>query len=70
MQYLGIDALKRMASDFGLDNVNVVPNADKPLDTYLRARIEGRGLWRWCLILCLVMLLAETALIKFNFDRK
>lgn len=64
MQFLGNDALESMAGDFGLDNVSIVPNPDKPLDTYLRERMEGRSLWRWCLILSLLMLLTEIILLK------
>lgn len=64
MQFLGNDALESMAGDFGLDNVSIVPNPDKPLDTYLRERMEGRGLWRWCLIISLLMLLIEIILLR------
>lgn len=64
MQFLGNDALQSMAGDFGLQNVSIVPNPDKPLDTYLRERMEGRSLWRWCLILSLLMLLTEIFLLK------
>ncbi|MBQ6956886.1 MAG: BatA and WFA domain-containing protein [Bacteroidales bacterium] len=64
MTFLGVDALQRTANDYGLNNVSVVPNPDKPLDVFLRERMDGRSLWRWCLIFSLLMLLTEIILIK------
>ena len=58
--------IQALIDDFGLTNVALVPNPDKPLDTYLREQMEGRSLWRWCLILSLLMLLAEILLVKIK----
>lgn len=66
MQFLENDAIQALIDDFGLNNVSLVPNPDKPIDTYLREQMEGRSLWRWCLILSLLMLLAEILLVKIK----
>lgn len=66
MQFLGTDAVQSLIDDYGLDNVSLVPNPDKPIDSYLREQMEGRSLWRWCLILSLLMLLAEILLVKIK----
>lgn len=66
MLFMGNDALETLAKDFGIDNVSIVPNPDKPLDTFIRERMEGRSLWRWCLILSLLMLLTEILLLKLK----
>lgn len=70
MEFLGVDALESMVDDFGIENVSIVPNPDKPLDNYLRERMEGRSLWRWCVILALLMLLVEVVLLKVNIGAK
>lgn len=64
MSFLGRNALNQMIKDYNLRNCSVVRNVDKPLDKYLKEQMEGRRLWRWCLALCLLMLLAEILLIK------
>lgn len=64
MTFLGRDALMQIIKDNNLKNCSVVRNVDKPLDSYLKEQMDGRSLWRWCLALCLLMLLAEVLLIK------
>ncbi|MBQ1409330.1 MAG: BatA and WFA domain-containing protein [Bacteroidales bacterium] len=70
MLFMTQDDLEKIAKDQGLDNVSVVPNPDKPLDNYLRERMEGRTLWRLCLILSLLMLLTEILLLKIKIKSK
>lgn len=64
MQFLGGDGLKRVFNDYNLSGCSVIENVDKPLDTYLKERMEGRHLWRWCVALSLLMLLVEILLIR------
>ena len=64
MQFLGRDALTQMLKDYNLKECSVVRNVDKPLDSYLKEQMEGRRLWRLCLVLSLLMLLAEVILVK------
>lgn len=55
------DAIK----DYQLGNNEVLRHADKPLDEMIRRQHEGTPLWRWCVMLALLMLLAEILLIRF-----
>lgn len=50
----------------GRHGYSVVRNAAKPLDQQLRERDNGHSLWRLCLVLALLMLAAETILLKIN----
>lgn len=64
MECLGTDGLSRLLKDNGIESFDVVRNADKPLDRYIKEKSEGHQLWHWCVILCLLMLLAEILLIR------
>lgn len=64
MRFYNKSELEKMMRDAGVEGVSVVPSPDKPLDKYLQDRMEGRGLWRWCIILCLLMLLTEIVLVR------
>ena len=59
-----------MLKDYNLDNISVVNNVDKPLDSYLKERMDGKQLWRLCLVLSLLMLLAEILLIRIPKKKK
>ena len=48
----------------GYPGVTLVRNAVKPLDQEIRSRDSGTPLWRWCILLALAALLAETLLLK------
>ena len=65
MQFLGADAVRRLLKDFHLEHCSVVMQAEKPLDGYLKEQMEGRSLWRWCIVLALLMLLVEIVLIRW-----
>lgn len=70
MRFLGRDALSSLVKDHNLTGCSVVRNVDKPLDTYLKEQMTGRSLWRWCLMLSLLMLLIEILLIRLPLLRK
>lgn len=70
MHFLGSEAVAKMVDDFHLDHCGVVKNIDKPLDTYLKQQMEGRPLWRYCILLALAMLLAEIILIRYPSKKK
>ena len=65
MQYLSPSAVAQLIKDYHLDHCSVVAQAEKPLDGYLKSQMEGRQLWRWCIVLALLMMLAEIALIRW-----
>lgn len=65
MQFLGPGAVGQLIKDFHLDHFGVVKQVDKPLDNYLKEQMEGRSLWRWCIVLALLMLLVEIVLIRW-----
>ena len=69
MNFIDRDALLKQLKDYNLDGYDVVRNADKPLDTYLKEQMEGRRLWRWCIALSLLFLLAEIALIRIPVSK-
>ena len=69
MDFIDRDALLKRLKDYNLDSYNVVRNADKPLDTYLKEQMEGRRLWRWCIALSLLFLLVEIALIRIPIPK-
>lgn len=59
-----------MVKDNNVARCSVVQNSDKPLDVYLKEQTEGYKLWRWCLLLCLLMIALEEVLIRIDFVRK
>jgi len=70
MRFLSSGDLAKAVEAQLADNYSVVRNADKPLDKYLKERYEGHRLWRWCLIASLLMLLAETLLLRVGRKAK
>lgn len=62
LEYLSPSEVQRKVAD--IEGVSVIKNAARPLDAELRAREGGTPLWRWCLLLALAALLAETLLLK------
>lgn len=64
MDFLDRATLAKMLKDYNLVNCTVIRNADKPLDTYLKEQMDGRHLWRWCIVLALLMLAIEIALVR------
>ena len=66
MQFVSRSELTRLLSDYNLRQCSVIRNVDKPLDSYLRQRMEGHRLWHWCVMFCLLMLLIETILLRWK----
>jgi hypothetical protein len=64
MDFIGQDALTKTLKDHNIPNCSVVNNPDKPIDTYLKEKMQGRRLWQWCVIGALLMLLTEIILIR------
>lgn len=64
MRFLARNEVARQIKDHNLRSCSVVKNAEKPLDEYIRRQTEGRQLWRWCVILALLMLAAEVVLLR------
>lgn len=57
--------VKEMIANAHLDYCRVVASAQKSVTDYIRQRSLGTPLWRWCLALALLALLAETLLIRW-----
>lgn len=55
--------IKKMIADAHLDRCRVVSSAQKSVTDYIRQHSQGTPLWRWCLALALLALLAEILLI-------
>ncbi len=64
LSFYSRDEVKKLLADAGLDRCSVVPSAQKSMTDYIRQRSQGTPLWRWCLLLALLALLAEILLIR------
>lgn len=62
MQFCSAADIATAIKDHHLNGYSVVRHADRSLEQYVRQKSEGRRLWRWCLVLALMMLLAEEVL--------
>ena len=56
--------IKRLVNEAGLSSYRLSPPAAKSMTDYIRSRNQGTPLWRWCILLALLALLAETLLIR------
>ena len=63
---LSRDDIKQTLRNAGLDNCRLSPPAAKSMTDYIRNRSQGTPLWRWCIALALLFLLAETLLIRLS----
>jgi hypothetical protein len=61
--------VKKLIADAHLDHCSVVPSAQKSMTDYIRQRSQGTPLWRWCLLLALLAILAEILLIRIPQKR-
>ena len=61
---LSTSDIKQLLSDANLSNYSMTPSAAKSMTDYIRSRNQGTPLWRWCIVLALLALLAETLLIR------
>ena len=67
MQFLTREELSQALK--GRPEYTLVRNSRKPLAEELRRRDGGRQLWRLCVLLTLMVLAAETALLKFKGEK-
>lgn len=58
--------VRRQLRDAGLRQVSVAPAAQKSMTDYVADRTHGRPLWRWCLLLALLALAAETLVARWH----
>jgi len=56
--------IKDLIRDAGLTHCRLSPPAAKSMTDYIRSSNQGTPLWRWCILLALLALLAETLLIR------
>ena len=56
--------IKRLVNEAGLSSYRLSPPAAKSMTDYIRSRNQGTPLWRWCILLALLALLAETLFIR------
>jgi hypothetical protein len=69
MDFYTSDELKRLVGDMRLSNCSVAPSAQKSMTDYIHQRSQGKPLWRVCLLLALLALLAETILLKLKIKK-
>lgn len=62
--------IENAVKDNHLVNCSVVKSAEKPLDEFIRSQTEGRSLWRWCIVLALMMIALEILLIRLPQKRQ
>ncbi len=63
MEFLSPSQIAQAVRDHDLAHTDVVPHANKSLSSHIISQRNGTQLWRWCIALCLVALLAEILLI-------
>ena len=66
MDFYTPNEVKRLVADMRLSGCTVATSAQKSMTDYIQQRHQGKPLWRVCLLLALLALLAETILIKLN----
>jgi hypothetical protein len=64
MAFYDRSEIKKQIADAQLKYCSVVPSAQKSMTDYTRQRSQGTPLWRLCLLLALLALLAEIVLIR------
>lgn len=58
--------VERLLEDAGWDNPVVVTTPQKSMTDFVARRTQGRPLWRWCLLLALLALAAETLVARWH----
>lgn len=66
LDFYSSSEVRKLVREAGLGNCDVMAAAKKSVSEYIRERGMGTPLWRWCLLLCLLSLLAEIILIKIK----
>ena len=62
--------LRQLLRDDNLAYCSLMPNASKSVTEHIRQQREGTPLWRWCLLLTLLALAAETLLLRMKVKSK
>lgn len=65
MRFYSRSDIEQRLQDRGLAGYSVVRSSGKSIEQYVRQMSEGRPLWRWCVVLALLMLLAEIAIARW-----
>ena len=65
MQFLNQDDIAQTLRQHTTANCDVVRNSQRSIEQYIRQNREGRPLWHWCIIAALIMLLLETAILRW-----
>ena len=65
MSFLSRSAIEQRLNQQDRGNYAVVRSGEKSIEQYVRQMSEGRPLWRWCVVLALLMLLAEIAIVRW-----
>lgn len=63
MEFLSPNSIEQAVKEHSLTHTQVVTHPNKPLDKLIASQHHGAHLWRWCIALCLMALLAEILLI-------
>lgn len=66
MEFCSVADLRQALRDYHLDHYTLITNPNKPLDEQIRSLHRGSSLWHWCVILCLLFLLAESLLLRYQ----
>lgn len=66
MDFLPRTEISNLIKDYHLSGYQIVKNASRPLDQYIRSQQESTSLWRHCLIVALILLVLETILIRYH----
>lgn len=66
MRFFSARELAQILDDNHLEHITVMRHAERALDQQIRQQMEGTPLWRWCLLLALLFLLAEIVLLRMK----
>ena len=64
MEFATASTIKKEIENYNLNNYKVVENIDKPLSALIAAESDGVQLWKLCLVIALLSLLAEMLIVR------
>ena len=70
MDYMDVKAIEDALSVVGVERCESLDSKRTPIDEQIRSRINGKELWRWCVIGCLVMLMVEILLTRIPQNKR
>ena len=65
MLFLDNDEIEQALRQHASARYELLGNSQRSVEQYIKQRRDGRPLWHWCIILALLMLMAETAILKW-----